>query len=327
MNRRICTPMLSWQTPMIAGKDLLNQFKAASWRAPDEVEAFIAAAEAPQTAELLKMLDIVSGKAPDAAVHRTRLTVFARLIDKNPDKTLFAPFVKALKSAEPSLRTTLAALLPKVNSATEHGALVEYLRATDTGLRATVARALQQLGGSRTVFELLTRAVSEPSFPGRVEAMDVLVGFARHQAIPALQAALPAGSPQEKVHALKHLGNAPVMGKDPAAALKAIAPLLDAQKEQEPVVIQAILSFSALSTEDDWFEYVGIFLDSDTVGMVKAAVEGLRRYNSARVMAALERKMRAGPPPRPSPSRPCRSRGRCPRTRTSRPRWRARRRK
>jgi len=102
---------------MIAGKDFLNQFKAASWRAPDEVEAFIAAAEAPQTAELLKMLDIVSGKAPDAAVHRTRLTVFARLIDKNPDKTLFAPFVKALKSAEPSLRTTLAALLPKVNSA------------------------------------------------------------------------------------------------------------------------------------------------------------------------------------------------------------------
>ena len=199
--------MLSWQTPMIAGKDLLNQFKAASWRAPDEVEAFIAAAEAPQTAEFLKMLDIVCGRAPDAAVHRARLTVFARLIDKNPDKTLFAPFVKALKSAEPGLRTTLVALLPKVNSATEHGALVEYLRSADAGLRATVARALQQLGGSRTVFELLTHAVSEPGFVGRVEAMDVLVGFARHQAIPALQAALLAGSPQEKVNALKHLGN------------------------------------------------------------------------------------------------------------------------
>src|SRR5256885_13361870 len=85
------------------------------------------------------------------------------------------------------------------------------------------------------------------------------------------------------------------MGKDPAAALKALAPLLDAQKEQEPVVIQALLSFSALSTEDDWFEYVGIFLDSDTVGMVKAAVDGLRRFSSTRVMAALERKMRAGP--------------------------------
>src|SRR5438445_11611888 len=29
--------------------------------------------------------------------------------------------------------------------------------------------------------------------------------------------------------------------------------------------------------------------------MVKAAVDGLRRFNSVRVMAALERKMRAGP--------------------------------
>src|SRR2546425_3293245 len=167
MNRRICTPMLSWQTPMIAGKDLLNQFKAASWRAPDEVEAFIAAAEAPQTAEFLKMLDIVSGRAPDAAVHRARLTVFARLIDKNPDKALFAPFVKAMKSAEPALRTTLAALLPKVNNATEHAMLVDYLRSSDTGLRATVARTLQQLGGSRTLFDLLGRAVAEAGFAGR----------------------------------------------------------------------------------------------------------------------------------------------------------------
>ncbi len=279
----------------MAGKDLLNQFKAASWKAPDEIEDFVAAAEAPQAPELLKLLDIVSGKAPDAGVQRSRLVVFARLIDKNPDKALFAPLVKALKSAEPSLRTTLAALLPKVNSATEHAALVDYLRSTDAGLRATAARALQQLGGSRTIFDLLTRAAGEPGFAGRVEALDVLVAFARHQAIPALQATLVVGAPAEKLHALKHLGNAAVMSKDPAAALKAIAPLLDAQKQPEPVVIQAILSFSALSTEDDWFEYVGIFLDADGVGMVKAAVDGLRRFTSARVMATLERKMRAGP--------------------------------
>src|SRR4030081_3495674 len=158
---------------MIAGKDLLNQFKAASWRAPDEVEAFISAAEAPQTPELLKMLDIVSGKASDAAGHRPRVAVSARLIDKNPDKALFAPFVKALKSAEPALRTTLAALLPKVNSPTDHAGLVDHLRSSDTGLRATVARTLQQLGGTRTLYDLLTRAAGEPNFPGRIEALDV----------------------------------------------------------------------------------------------------------------------------------------------------------
>ncbi|HEY4886177.1 MAG TPA: PilT/PilU family type 4a pilus ATPase [Myxococcales bacterium] len=280
---------------MIAGKDLLNQFKAASWKDPDEIDAFIDSVEAPEASELLKILDIVSAKTADGNQHRARLVVFGRLIDMNPDKALFGPFVKALKGAEPALRSTLAALLPKVNSPTDHAGLVDHLRSSDTGLRATVARTLQQLGGTRTLYDLLTRAAGEPNFAGRVEALDVIVGFAKHQAIPALQAALQVGTPAEKLHAVKHLGNAALMAKDPAAALKALAPLLDAQKEQEPVVIQAILSFSALSTEDDWFEYVGIFLDSDTVGMVKAAVDGLRRFSSARVMATLERKMRAGP--------------------------------
>ena len=280
---------------MISGKDLLAQFKAASWKAPEEVEAFIASIEAPAASDLAKLLDVITGKAPDAAVYRMRMTVFARLIDKYPDKALFVPFVKALKGADPGLRTTLAALLPKVNSATEHAALVEHLRSDDPGLRATVARTLLQIGGGKTIFEMLTRAVGEPGFKGRIEALDVLVTFAKHQAISALQAAIQVGAPAEKVHALRHLGDRSVMSKDPAAALKVIAPVLDAQQQPEPVVIQGILSFSTLCAEEDWFEYVGIFLDADSVGMVKAAVDGLRRFSSSRVIAALERKLRAGP--------------------------------
>src|SRR5258705_2953303 len=191
---------------MLAGKDLLNQFKAASWQSPDEIETFVESAETPQTPELLKILDIVSAKSADPNVLRGRLTVFARLIDKNPDKALFAPFVKALKSAEPALRTTLAALLPKVNSATDHGGLVEHLRSSDAGLRTTVARTMQQLGGSRILYDLLTRALGEPGFAGRVEAMEVLVGFAKHQAIPGLQAVLQVGALAAKGPAPKHRG-------------------------------------------------------------------------------------------------------------------------
>jgi twitching motility protein PilT len=280
---------------MLSGKDLVNQFKAAAWKAPEELEEFIAAAEAAQAPDLFKLLEVVAGKAPDPAVHRSRLTVFARLIDKNPDKSLFVPFVKSLKGAEPGLRTTLAALLPKVNSPTEHAALVELLRSTDTGLRAVAARALTQIGGGKTIFDMLTRAAGEKDFVGRVEALDVLVSFAKHQAVPALAAALSAGNPAERVHALKHLGDAKAMAKDPAAALKAIAPLLDAQQQSEPVVVQAILSFAALATEEDYFEFVGVFFESDEIGMVKAAVDGLRRFSSARAMSALEKKMRAGP--------------------------------
>ena len=109
---------------MLSGKDLLAQFKAAAWKTPEEIEAFIASVESPAAPDLAKLLDLVAGKAPDATVHRMRLAAFARLIDKNPDKALFVPFVKALKGADPGLRTTLAALLPKLNSATEHAALV-----------------------------------------------------------------------------------------------------------------------------------------------------------------------------------------------------------
>src|SRR5882672_5726363 len=159
--------MLSWRATMIAGKDLINQFKAASWKHPDEIDAFIGSVEAPDTSELLKILDIVSAKAAEGNQHRARLVVFGRLIDMNPDKALFGPFVKALKGAEPALRSTLAALLPKVNSPTDHAGLVDHLRSSDTGLRATVARALQQLGGTRTLYDLLTRAAGEPSAAGR----------------------------------------------------------------------------------------------------------------------------------------------------------------
>src|SRR5260370_3551150 len=282
---------------MPSGKDLLAHFKAASWKSPEELEAFVESVEAPAAADLLKLLEVVTGKAPDANVSRARLEVCARLTDKNPDKTLFVPLVKALKGAEPTLRAALAGLIPKVNSAVEHAALAELLRSDDAGLRATVARIFALIGGSKIVFEMLTRAVGEGSFKGRIEALDVLVGFAKHQAIPALLAAIQAGTTAEKVHALRHLGDRAAMAKDPAAALKIIAPLLDAQQQEEPVVIQGILSFSALCAEEDWFEYVGIFLDADSIGMTKAAVDGLRHFSSARVIAALERKLRAGPRP------------------------------
>ena len=66
---------------MIAGKDLLNQFKAASWKDPDEIDLFIDSVEAPDTSELLKILDIVSAKTADGNQHRARLVVFGRLIE------------------------------------------------------------------------------------------------------------------------------------------------------------------------------------------------------------------------------------------------------
>ena len=279
---------------MLSGKDLINQFKAAAFKTPEELEALLMAIEQPQTPELVKLLEVVTGKAPDVPVQRGRLAAFARLVEKNPDKALFVPIVKALKGAEPPVRAALLALIPRVNSPTEHQTLVELLRSNDVPLRQLAAKAMAQVGGSKTVFELLTRAMSEKDFPARVEAMEVLVSFARQQAVPALHAVLSAGNTAEKVLALRYLGDAKVMSKDAPAALKSIASVLEAS-QPEPVCTQAILSFGALAAEEDWFEYVGPFLDADALALMKAAVDSLRRFQSPRAIAALERKMRAGP--------------------------------
>src|SRR3989442_1580564 len=105
---------------MLSGKDLLSQFKAASWKSPEEIEGFLIAAEAPAAQDLVKLLDVLSGKASDAQAHRARLGAFARLVEANPDKALFVPFVRALKSPDSALRTTLTSLLAKVNLPSPH---------------------------------------------------------------------------------------------------------------------------------------------------------------------------------------------------------------
>jgi len=147
-------------------------------------------------------------------------------------------------------------------------------------------------GGSRTLFDC-PKAVGDRTFPGDSRRLDVLVGFAKNQGFR------PAGGAPGRVrrregHALKHLGNPALMGKDPAAALKGDRGRCSMRRRQSRWWSRPS-SPSRRSHEDDWFEYVGIFLDADGVGMVKAAVDGLRRFTSARVMAGAGAQMRAGP--------------------------------
>ena len=41
---------------MISGKDLLQQFKAASWKNPEEIENFVSAVDTPGPNEMVKLL-------------------------------------------------------------------------------------------------------------------------------------------------------------------------------------------------------------------------------------------------------------------------------
>ena len=208
------------------------------------------------------------------------------------DKALFLPFVRALKAADAPLRNVLADAIPRVNSVEAHGELAGLLRAPEPLLRGAAARSLSRIGG-RTVFDMVGKLVAEPPFPGRLEAMDVLVALAPQHALPHLKAVLSVGSPPEKLRAIQHLASPACSEKDPQGCVAALAPLL--LDPTETIAAAAATGFCALATEDDYFDKAAPLLDDSRLDLARIALQGLSRFNTARATRALSRKLREGP--------------------------------
>jgi len=277
-------------------RELVRNFKVGSWGHSAQAQHFGAAAGDVPAADLIKLLDVLTSKAnsnePPAAL-KNRIQAFTHLVDRLPDPALFQPFVKAMRSnAPPLVRQMLASLLPKVNHIPHHQDLIVLLKDKDPALRKITAAVLGQIGG-KTTFEVLRQFIREYNFQGRIEAIDVLMPIAGHYAIPALADVIKHGSSNEKVYALRFLGDPRYIGKDLPGALVAIREAI--QDKDKRVASTAIAAFSALAPEDDWFEVIGPMLDSPNLQLVRAAVDGLKRFRSLRAVGALERAFRTGP--------------------------------
>ncbi len=275
-------------------KDLQRRFKNAGWPGPVEIQALLAEAGRVTPDEVEKLLSILVSKGlpGDSRDQRNRGFIFAKLAEPVADKSLFVPFVRAIKNGDAQIATILAPLLPRVNNVEGHAELVGILKTHDPTLRKAVAQILKQIGGT-TVFGAVTALCSQRDFDGRIETMDVAVAIGRQHAIPALASILTLGSPMEKGLALQHLSNAEIMAKDTAGAAKAIAQVINDPNER--VAMQAVTSFAVVAAEDDYLRHAGPLLDAENVNMAKAAIEGLRRFRSARTLDVLERKLREGP--------------------------------
>jgi hypothetical protein len=272
--------------------DPVGAFRAASWRTEGEAREFAGSIPSPTTADVLRFLQALAVPNPGDPAHRLRVLAFKGVAEKVADKALFPHYVRSLKGADPELRQALVDLIPRVNSLLDHAALCVLIRSPDPGLRAAVGAILTRVG-AKSVFDMLSEMVQDPRFPGRVEAMRVLVGIAEHRAVPALQTVLAVGSPEEKRGALDHLIDPRCMGRDPEAAVKAIATAL--KDPTEGVVAHAIAALSQVASEDEYVFLVGSHLDSPVVTIARAAVEGLRLFPSPRVVGFLHRKLRQGP--------------------------------
>lgn len=276
----------------MTSRELFAQYRAAAWPTTDDVEQFVASAGELTTDDILKLLDLTATRLGLPEQHRQRCFAFYRLAERVSDKSLFSSYVKALRAADPTLRALLIRLIPKVNSALDHPALVALLQSSDAQLRKEVAQILPTIGG-RKVFELLGEMAGEPSFPGRLEAMEVVVAIVPHHAVPLLQTVLAVGNEVEKVRAIAYLTEPRCAARDPGAALAAIAGALG--DGQESVVASAIAGISALASEDDYLTQVGPYLESANLVLARAAVDGLRMFASPRAVAALHLRLRAGP--------------------------------
>jgi twitching motility protein PilT len=274
-------------------RELVAQFRSSTWRSPEEAEAFASAAGEVTAAEITKLLELVGGRAPaEAAQHRARVLAFQRLAERVPDKSLFAPYVRALRAADPVLRPALVALLPRVNNVAEHAALVALLRSADAGVRQAAAQALPAVGG-KSAFDAISDLVGESGFAGRSEALDAVLAMAPQHALPVLGSVIAVGSPAEKVKALGHLSEPRVMSKDPEAARDILKPALG--DASEAVAVAAVGGLAALADEAEYLRHAGPLLDSRALALVRAAVDGLRMFPSPRAVAALHRKLRTGP--------------------------------
>ncbi|HEY8210426.1 MAG TPA: PilT/PilU family type 4a pilus ATPase, partial [Myxococcaceae bacterium] len=276
-----------------SSKELVATFRTADLTAPRDLEAFVKDAGEPGLEVMVKLLEVLSarGAEKDFPKHRARCAAFDKLVTRAPDKALFLPMVQALKAGDPTLRTTLMALLPAVNQVTEHPQLCQLLRSNDASVRQVAAQVLGGIGG-KTTLRLLGEWLAEPAFLGRIEALDALARCAGHHAIQAFRGALFAGNDEEQAHALKYLGDPKYVAKGTREALQIIVEFL----EQGPGHrAPAIAAFCRICSEEDYFVAIAPCLDSDEVEVVRAAVEGLRGFRTPRTFEALERKLRAGP--------------------------------
>ncbi len=280
---------------MLSPKDAQRIFRAAAWTTPQEIDAFVQEAGQLPAAELSKMLAVlldrsISGSAPQA--HANRCAAFGKMGEASGDPELFRHGVKALRTADGATATMLVALLPKVNQVGAHKDLCEVLGMPDEGVRRAAAAVLRQVAG-KTAFELLGELCKDSDFCGRVDTMDVLVPKAGHHAIPLLTIMLRYGKPQEKAHALKYLVDPRFMAKDLPGAARTIAVALEDSDER--VVAHAIAALSAVSSEDDYFRLLGPRLESPSATIVKAILEGLKRFKSDRTVEYLANLFLSGP--------------------------------
>ena len=272
---------------------VVTAVRNAAWSSPAEAQQFVASVDVDAN-DLLQILELLQHKTltVDADRHALRRSVFHALVLKKPDESLFRPFVKALRTAPPDVRSVLADVIPRVNVVADQMELVEVMRHPDADVRAAAGRALITAGSKNSVAALATM-VQERGFAGLREALEVILRTTGPQALPLLEKILQRSEVADRVLAIRWLGDAQHMARATGAALRLLTPLL--RDPNETVVVASAVAIGQIVNEADYHATLVPFIDGKNLRLASAVLEGLKRFPTERTAELLERKLASGP--------------------------------
>ena len=274
------------------GTWLAKRLRGAPLQGMEDVHAVAERAGVLPTAELLDLIPQIEKRPKDQGQHHLRCLLFANLVEASGDRALFEPLLELLERADPTLRSHVSQVLPKVNNPAHHPKLCHLLEHNNASVRTTASQVLAQVGG-RTALAELGELMARARFQGRGAAIDAVVRIAGHHAIPALTRSLTVATRGEKLKIVRYLGEERFMSGNRVAALEALACLLD--DDDEGVALGVIQSFSGLAGFDEWMDHVGPCLESPRQPVVLAAVRGLQGFGGPAVIALLRGKLKTSP--------------------------------
>lgn len=270
----------------------LKELREAPWRSVDEMRAFVASAGSIGRRDVEHLVGALTDPKLDKAgpLHKNRCTAFKNICLGSADPSFFAPIARGVGEADPLLRRALLTILPSVNDVSHHGVLCEQLGSNDQEVREEVAEVLREIAGPSALREF-AQLVQRPAFPGRREALEIMVPKARHRALDLIEAVLASGTTPDRLRAVELTGDPEVMKGDIEKAIRVVFSAVD---DKDPrVASAAFAAFSHLADEDRFVETLQPKLADPYVNPV--LVEALGHVKTKRTADLLTERLRRGP--------------------------------
>ncbi|TVQ75856.1 MAG: PilT/PilU family type 4a pilus ATPase [Phycisphaeraceae bacterium] len=281
---------------LLQGRDLVATFRASAWPDSHSVQTFIQAAGAPQAADLVQMLSVlVDPKAmAEGKPHALRVAVFGKVAERVGDRSLFVPYIRALRQGDTRVRQILVQLLPLVNDPGQHGQLVGLMKEPDFELRRQVAELIGRIG-SQTTFEELGRLCRRADFIGRREALEALAALGGTRALPAILGVLQSGSEEERMFALGLLRRLFRDGElaVPPDTFDVLESLI--RDPRESISMAAMRVVSEIAKEDQYLATLERLEGSLRPAVLRTAILGMGRFRSGRALRKLRGLYRTNP--------------------------------